>query len=70
MRRGRPLAAIRKDDQLLIRTTSEVADQVRAIAFMKGESLHDWLVRVSAPEIQSAALEVFDVHMESAEVTP
>lgn len=62
--RGRPPAAIPKDDQLLIRTTSELADTIRTCALMRGESLHDWLARVSADEIKQADASAFNVHIE------
>jgi hypothetical protein len=54
-------APAKKTDQLLIRTTTELAEQVRATAFLKGETLHEWLARVAAPELTDTSVGVFNL---------
>lgn len=61
MARTRKSNTVRKDAQLLIRIPSATADSIKIIAFMKGESLGDWLERVAAPELAAAGVEVFNI---------
>jgi hypothetical protein len=51
MKQGRKLNVKHKDAFIGIRTTTEVAETIRTLAFMKGETLSDWIERKVAAEL-------------------